>query len=203
MRGWRHIGPVGLLLAGLACGRSSAGEFDTTDLRGPQVTPPLEKPDLLLHDTEGKRFNLKQETAGRLTLLLFGYTRCPDVCPVHLANIARALGSLPSAEQARVAVVFVTVDPRRDTPAELRSYLDRFDHRFIGLTGDSASIAWVFTQLRLNHPMEPVQAGQEVYTIAHNALVLAFTRDNLAHVAYPFGMTPDDWRHDLARLAKD
>ena len=126
------------------------------------------------------------------------------MCPVHLANIAGAVKQLPPADQAKIRVVFVTVDPARDTAAALREYLDRFDRRFIGLTGDSASIAWVFTQLRLDHPMDhAVEVDRDVYTIAHNALVLAFTRDNLAHVAYPFGMKPADWAHDLARLVKD
>jgi protein SCO1/2 len=177
--------------------------FQADGLSGPLILPPLPKPDLILPTTEGQQFDLKRETEGYLTLLFFGYTHCPDLCPVQLANIASAMKRLDDDVTARIKVVFVTVDPRRDTRAVTRAYLDHFDHRFIGLVGDSASIASAFTQLRLGHPMAPVPADSDSgYTVNHTVVVLAFTTDNLAHVAYPSGIRVDDWARDLARLVK-
>jgi protein SCO1/2 len=198
---WRLLS---LAIVTLGCKPAGSDGFNVQGLAGPQILPPLPKPDLVLETTEGKRFDLKAETEGYLTLLFFGYTHCPDLCPVQLANIAAAMKGLDPSVTDRMKVVFVTVDPRRDTPAVIRAWLDHFDHRFIGLTGDSASIAYAFTQLRLGHPMPPVpiQGDSAAYRVNHTVLVLAFTSDNLAHVAYPSGIRPEQWASDLALLAK-
>jgi protein SCO1/2 len=192
------------LVAAAGCGPAPPRDFGAMGLAAPILLPPLPKPDLVLATTEGVRFDLKRDTEGFVTLLFFGYTSCPDLCPVQMANISAAMHRMDPALASRVRVVFVTVDPRRDTPAVVRTWLDHFDRRFIGLTGDSASIAYAFTQLRLDHPMAPVpvQADANVYTINHTVVVLAFTTDNLAHVAYPSGIRADDWAKDLAILAK-
>jgi protein SCO1/2 len=188
----------------LSCTLGEPKRFSSAGLAGPEIRPPLPKPDLVLRDTEGVSFDLKRETEGYLTLLFFGYTRCPDLCPVQLANISSAMKRLDPEVVARIKVVFVTVDPRRDTPAVIRSWLDHFNPGFIGLTGDSASIAYAFTQLRLDHPMAPerVASNPSLYTVNHTVLVLAFTPDNLAHVAYPTGIRPDQWADDLRLLVK-
>ena len=195
-------GALAVALVAVSCRADQPRAFDPAGLAGPQISPPLPKPELVLRSTDGAVFDLKKETEGYVTLLFFGYTHCPDVCPVHLANIGAAMKRLDPRTASGIKVVFVTVDPKRDTPEVMRSWLDKFDPRFIGLTGDSASIAWAFTQLRLGHPMEPVQADTGLYTIAHIALVLAFTSDNLAHVAYPLGIPKDAWTNDLKLLAK-
>lgn len=188
----------------LGCGPARPKQFSAEGLAAPQLVPPLPKPDLVLRTTAGEQFDLKRETEGYLTLLFFGYTSCPDLCPVQLANIASAMHRMDPALTNRIKVVFVTVDPRRDTPAALRKWLDHFDPRFIGLTGDSASVAYAFTQLRIGQPMAPVPVSDDgsQYTINHTVVVLAFTADNLAHVAYPSGIRADDWAKDLAILAK-
>jgi protein SCO1 len=191
-------------LALIGCGPSGPKQFSAAGLTAPLLVPPLPKPDLVLRTTEGTSFDLKRETEGYLTLLFFGYTSCPDLCPVQLANISSAMQRMDPGLTSRIKVVFVTVDPERDTPTVLRKWLDHFDRRFIGLTGDSASIASAFTQLRMGHPMAPVPVSDDgsQYTINHTVVVLAFTADNLAHVAYPSGIRVDDWVKDLAILAK-
>src|SRR5438046_7378617 len=103
--------------------------------RGGLVTPPLAKPQLTLTDTSGAPFDFWANTQGYVTLLFFGYTRCPDECPLHMANVAMSLQTLPMEVRSRVKLVFVTTDPVRDEPHILRVWLDRFDKRFIGLTG--------------------------------------------------------------------
>lgn len=192
---------VALLAVGQAC-RPTPARFDPAALEGPLVTPPLPKPALVLHDTEGRLFDLQRETAGSVTLLFFGYTSCPDRCPIQLANIAAALPRLDPRARERIKLVFVTVDPRRDSPAVIRRYLDHFNRDFIGLSGDSASIASAFTQLRLGHPSGAAPTADSAgYTVEHNVAVLAFTPDDLAHVAYLSSFRPDQWAHDLSLLA--
>jgi protein SCO1/2 len=176
--------------------------FNPEGLSGPQILPPLPKPELVLTTTDGKPYDLRKETEGYVTLLFFGYTNCPDVCPVHMANIAAAMHKLGPEISNRIKVVFVTVDPVRDTPAVIRTWLDHFDQSFIGLRGDSASVASAFTQLRLGQTIHEPGADSTRYTVGHAAIVLAFTTDNLAHVVYPFGIRQADWAKDLTLLAQ-
>jgi protein SCO1/2 len=191
---------VAALLAG--CKPAESRAFNPEGLAGPQVSPPLPKPDVVLRATDGTSFDLRRETEGSVTLLFFGYTHCPDICPVHLANIAAALAKLSPEVNNAVKVVFVTTDPARDTPAVLRTWLDHFDKRFIGLTGDSATIAGAMRQLKMTQPVREAGPSDSTYTIGHSAIVLAFTRDNLAHVVYPFGIRQADWARDLVQLTR-
>jgi len=194
---------VSLALAlALACRPAAPKPFNPDGLSGPQIVPPLPKPELVLTSTDGRQFDLKKETEGYVTLLFFGYTNCPDVCPVHMANIAGAMKRLGPEITNRIKVVFVTVDPARDTPEVMRTWLDHFDPSFIGLRGDSASIASAFTQLRLGQTVHEPGADTTSYTVGHAAIVLAFSTDNLAHVVYPFGIRQADWSKDLTLLVK-
>ena len=104
-------------------------------LHASEVGDVIPRPPLVLTDTSGRRFDLAARPSGELTLLFFGYTRCPDVCPTTLADLAAARRRLSAAQRARVQVVFVSVDPAHDSPTVLRAYLDRFDPSFIGLRG--------------------------------------------------------------------
>lgn len=191
---------VALLAA--ACRPGAPRRFDPEGLAGPRIDPPLPKPDVVLTTTEGQRYDLRHETEGEVTLLFFGYTHCPDICPVHLANIAAALGKLSPEVNNAVKVLFVTTDPARDTPAVIRAWLDHFDRRFIGLTGDTAAIAGAMRQLRMSPTIREPGPTDSTYTIGHSAIVLAYTRDNLAHVVYPFGIRQADWARDLVLLTR-
>jgi protein SCO1 len=193
-----------VLALSFACKPASPRSFNGEGLSGPQIVPPLPKPELVLTATDGRMFDLKKETEGYVTLLFFGYTNCPDVCPVHMANIAGAMKRLGPEITNRIKVVFVTVDPDRDTPEVIRTWLDHFDQRFIGLRGDSASVASAFTQLRLGQTEHEVVDSSDIsrYNIGHAAIVLAFGTDNLAHVVYPFGIRQQDWSKDLTLLVE-
>lgn len=198
-------GCLPVLVAG--CKPAEPKPFNGEGLSGPQITPPLPKPDLVLTTTEGKPFDLKKDTEGYITLLFFGYTNCPDVCPVHMANIAGAMKKLGPEVTNRIKVVFVTIDPARDTPEAIRKWLNHFDDRFIGLWGDSATVASAFTQLRLSPSLRengPDSAAPNPvsYTIGHSSIVLAYGPDNLAHVVYPFGIRQADWSKDLKLLVE-
>ncbi len=99
---------------------AAVGGAETT-YRGGLVSPPLPKPKFTLTDTSGARFDLALKTQGYTTLLFFGYTHCPDMCPLQMAMIAQALKKIPAASADQFKVVFVTTDPERDTPQVLRS----------------------------------------------------------------------------------
>lgn len=170
--------------------------------RGGVVTPALPKPRFVLTDTSGDAFDFGQRTDGYVTLLFFGYTNCPDQCPMHMANLGLALKKLPAGIADRVQLVFVTTDPTRDNPVVLRRWLDHFNKRFIGLTGTEAAIEAVerAAGVPLARKEEPSKGN---YAVAHANFVLAYTKDNFAHLIYPGGVSKDDWVHDLALLIEE
>ena len=170
--------------------------------RGGIITPPLRKPSFVLTDTSGAQYDFRNRTQGSVTLLFFGYTFCPDQCPMHMANIGVALKKLPPDVANQVKLVFVTTDPTRDTPIVLRRWLGSFDKRFIGLTGTEAALemAQRAAGVPLAQKGDPRKGN---YSVAHANFVLAYTRDNLAHVIYPGGVGKDDWVHDLPFLVNE
>ncbi len=171
------------------------------DLRGAIYAEPLQKPDFTLSTTNGDQFDFRAETDGVVTLLFFGYTSCPDVCPIHMGNIAAVLRTLPPDVSRRVKVVMVTTDPARDTPERFGAWLKNFDPSFVGLIGPLAEVNEI--QIRLNlPPAARYGADESSYTVGHSARVIAFTADNRAHVSYPFGTRQSDWAHDLPLLVK-
>ncbi|HTS88828.1 MAG TPA: SCO family protein [Gemmatimonadales bacterium] len=186
----------------LACKPAGASGFNPDGLAGPRIDPPLPKPDFALPATDGKPFDFRKETEGYVTLLFFGYTHCPDVCPVQMANVSAALSTLSPEINNAVKVVFVTTDPERDTPPVLRAWLNKFDPQFIGLIGDSATVARTSHALHMPPPEREALPDGSGYGIGHAAFVVAFTRDNLAHVVYPFGIRQADWARDLKILTR-
>jgi protein SCO1/2 len=170
--------------------------------RGGMVTPPLPKPKFVLTETSGAPFDFWSRTQGTVTLLFFGYTYCPDQCPMHMANIGVALKKLPPGVADQVKLVFVTTDPARDTPLVLRDWLDHFDKRFVGLSGTEAALVTV--QRATGVPIaERAEPRNGAYSVAHANFVVAYTKDNLAHVIYPGGVSKNDWVHDLPLLVKE
>jgi protein SCO1/2 len=119
-----------------------------------------------------------------------------------MSNIAMGLKNMPGGLGDQVKLVFVTTDPARDTPRALRSWLNQFDKRFIGLTGSEAAIEAAQKAAGVPPATKTVRAGAN-YAVGHANFVLAYTRDNLAHVIYPGGITQQDWLHDLPRLVQE
>jgi protein SCO1/2 len=185
------------VLAGTGIAQTAGQEY-----RGGLITPPLPKPKFTLTDTSGRPFDFREKTQGYITLLFFGYTFCPDQCPMHMANIGGALKKLPSGVADQVKLVFVTTDPVRDTPAVLRRWLDLFDHRFIGLTGTETAIEAVQRTAAVPVAQKTGPANGN-YGVAHANFVLAYSKGNLAHLIYPGGVSKDDWVHDLPLLLKE
>ena len=167
------------------------------------------RPSFVLTDTAGRRFDFARDTAGRATLLFFGYTHCPDVCPTTMADLAAARAVLGRQAAAEVTVVFVTTDPARDIPAVLRHWLDQFDSSFVGLTGTPAQLAAaqrsVGVPVALADP--PTTAGTLPggtpgdYLVGHAAQVLGIGSDDRVHVRYFADTTVAEYVADLPRLA--
>jgi len=163
---------------------------------------PYEKPDLVLTDTTGKKYDLRAETKGRPTLVYVGYTHCPDVCPLTMNNIAVAKKQLPKAEQDKLRVVFVTTDPARDTPAALGTWLKGIDSDFIGLTGDFDTIQAGARALHIT--VEPTTKDKNGKTVSvHGTQVVAFSpKTDAGYVLYGEKATVDDYTKDLPKIAE-
>ncbi|MFF2201084.1 SCO family protein [Streptomyces sp. NPDC058145] len=163
---------------------------------------PFEKPDLVLTDTHGKKYDLRAETKGHPTLVYFGYTHCPDICPTTMSNIAVAKKALPKAEQNDLRVVFVTTDPDRDTPTELGKWLKGIDPRFTGLTGDFATIQAGARSLGIS--IEPTTKDKHGKVVSvHGTQVIAFSpKTDGGYVLYGEDTTVDDYTKDLPKLVE-
>jgi protein SCO1/2 len=157
---------------------------------------PAVKVDFVLRDTTGRPFHFRRETDGTVTLLFFGYTSCPDVCPVTLSNLAAVLRDLPADQRRRVKVVFVSTDPERDTPGRLAAWLARFDPDFVGLVGSRREVAAVEAALGL----VPATTGADGLVLGHAAQVIVFAPDGRRREDHPFGTRQADWTGVLSRL---
>jgi protein SCO1/2 len=167
------------------------------------VSPPLPKPEFILTDTSGQPFDFVSKTRGYPTLLFFGYTNCPGMCPMQMHTIAQALRKLPADVANQYKVVFVTTDPERDTSQALRTYLDHFNKSFIGLTGTQAAIDAAQTAAHIQPAQKTPVRSDGSYDVGHAVFVFAYTRDNLAHLIYPLGVKDDDLAHDLGLLVAE
>lgn len=196
-------GAILFLVAAVAIVRSDNDDVATSasddSWGGTLVEPGLPRPDFTLTDTDGQPFDFAAETQGELTMLFFGYTHCPDVCPVQMATLAAALQT-PGTPPA--TVVFVTTDPARDTPERMRQWLGGFDTSFVGLTGTLEEIATAeraTTVIGSEVPPEGATADDD-YDIGHSAQIITYTPDDQAHVLYPSGVRREHWVADLPRL---
>ena len=199
-------GAAGLVLAGCHLDNGSSTDGTATNKHasfgGTLVSPPLGVPDVTLTTMDGDPFPFRERIPGKLTLLFFGYTNCPDQCPVYLSSLARARASVATGPGSRPQVLFVGVDRERDTPARLREYMASFDDTFIGLTGSARDIArandsFHFPAIEIT---EPDADGQ--YEVFHYAKGIAFTPDGKGRRLYGFDVRQAQFAKDLPRLAR-
>lgn len=167
---------------------------------------PFEKPDLVLTDTNGKSYDFRKETQGKPTLIYFGYTNCPDVCPLTMNNIAVAekevSKKLPKSELANLRIVFVTTDPERDTPKALGEWLKGIDPDVVGLTGDFDTIQAGARTLGISIEPSTKDKNGKV-TSMHGTQVIAFSpKTDGGYVLYGEDATVDDYAKDLPKLLK-
>lgn len=191
---------AGVVLAAVTlagCGPTSGGRVVSAESGATDVSIP--RPAFTLTDTDGMPYAFAERTAGTLTFLEFGYTNCPDVCPVHMANLSTVIANLAPSDRMRLTVVFVTVDPDRDSAAALRKWLNAFSVDFIGLRGTREEVDAVQQLIGFGGAIVGVDSGGAT-TVTHAAPVVVFTADDTAHVMYPFGTRQADWIRDMPRL---
>ena len=211
-----------LLLLASACSGTSRPAA-ALGYHGVETHPRPARPAFVLTDTAGARYDFAAETKGRPTYLYFGYTHCPDECPTAMADVAVALRTATAAQRRKAVVVFVTTDPKRDSPAVLRSWLDQFSTGFVGLRGTDAEVAAAETAAGVavaapgepiptvpghpdQHPTEPgapithKHFGPLGYSVTHSAVILAYDADDRLPVLYPSGVTASDIANDLPLL---
>lgn len=187
---------AGLALAG--CSEGDEGEFV-----GNRLEQPYTVPDIALTDTGGAPYSLAEDTDQPLTLVFFGYTHCPDYCPLVMNNLSAALNRLDAEERDQVDVVFVTTDPSRDDEATLRDYLDAYDTSFVGLTGDLATI------VALGEPLHVyVNDGEKLpsggYDLGgHSTFTLAISEDDEAVALWNQETSSTEFANDFRILLAD
>ncbi len=143
--------------------------------------------DFSLTDQHGQPFQL-QQLRGKVVLLFFGYTSCPDVCPTELAGISKVLKSL-KADIAKVQGLFVSVDPERDSPEILAEYVRYFDASLIGLTGSQSDIETVTKQYQVSYGKHPTPGGG--YSMDHTANLYVIGANGKLFAIIPYGFPPE------------
>jgi protein SCO1/2 len=156
-------------------------------------------PDFTLTDQDGHPATLSS-LRGNLVLMTFGFTHCPNICPTTLANLSAIIRTLPAADQQRVRVLFITVDPSRDTPPALKDYVSFYSHGFTGLTGAPDAIARVAKDYGAYYEsvMQDSQVASNYYTINHSAYVYLINPQGRFAVLYD-----NDKLADHTRMSQD
>jgi protein SCO1/2 len=193
--GWLRLA---LLLISMAI-LSAGCDRSAYTFKGLSLDPPIAAPDFTLTTHTGQPFHFGEDRQADLTLIYFGYTYCPDICPLTLLDVGDALADISPAERRRVQVLFITTDPDRDTPEVLKRYLNAIDPSFIGLTGDAAVIDGIMKTFQAS--AEAVTGATEAgYLVSHTTHLYLLTPDGQSPLRYPFGFEPEDLRSDLTYL---
>jgi protein SCO1/2 len=194
-RARRLVAVVGLTVLLSVSGEvAGAGTF-----RSGAFDPPRPAPDFALRSTSGAEFRLSRHR-GKVVVLTFGYTNCADVCPTVLAELAQVRRRLGKAAQ-RVQVVYVSVDPERDTLERLNAYTQVFDKTFLGLTGSVDQLGPVWKAYGVSIVRRPVAGdGPGAYLVHHTASLHLIDGAGRLRVMAPFGTPVDDVLHDIRAL---
>lgn len=163
-----------------------------TDITGAEFANTLS-----LQDHTGKLKKL-EDFRGKAVALFFGYTHCPDVCPTTMADLASAM-KLLGRRSDEVQVLFVTLDPERDSREVLEKYVPSFDHRFLGLYGSPEQVAETARNFKVFYSMQ-TEAGKSGYVLDHSAGVYLFDKDGKIRIYIKYGQKPAEIAHDLELL---
>ncbi len=181
-----------LVLVLAACGAPS--------FRGSVLEEPVAVPDFTLTDQNGQPFHLSDQQ-GKVVLLFFGYTSCPDVCPTTLATwrkVHQALG----ADADQVRFVFVTVDPERDTAERLGLHVEAFNPDFIGLTGSPEDLDAVYQVFDVYYEKDTSSGSALGYLISHTATTFVLDTEGNWRLRETYGTEVDDLVYDIQQLLK-
>lgn len=194
----RYILLFGLaILAGLITTFLILGPRRPYTFQGSLIEPPVAAPQFELTDFNGQPFQLS-DLDGQVVVMFFGYTSCPDVCPVTLSDFLRIRADL-GQQAEKVSFVFVTVDPERDTPQRLRKYLTNFDPDIIGLTGDRSQLESVWSAYGV-YQARAEGGSQDNYLVDHSSRVYVIDADGDLRLTYLFGTNEELITEDVRHL---
>ncbi len=196
------IAIVTFLLLGTALVVSGCGGTQSAPpLHGGRLEPPKVASDFTLTNQDGNPFSLSS-TKGKVVMLYFGYTSCPDVCPLTLADMASARSELGDAAD-QVQILFVTVDPERDSQAVLKKYVPAFDPGIIGLRGTPEEIKTVADAYGVKYKKTPLKDSALGYAMDHSAFIYVVDRNGQLRELLPYGTQRQDITSDLKILINE
>lgn len=169
-------------------------------LRGSVIDPAQPAPEIQLLKADQTEFRLS-DYQGKVVLIFFGYTTCPDVCPTTLSEIRQAVNELDTLAD-RIQVVFISVDPERDTVAHIQNYVAAFDQTFIGLSGTEETLQPVWQAYGVFRAIQPSKSAAG-YLVDHSARIYVIDKAGNLRMTYVFGTPVKDMTADLSFLAKE
>jgi protein SCO1/2 len=191
-----------VLVAGCGGTESPIANVRTNDhdgMHGVVLPSAYHLPDVRMTDTAGRPYRLRSDTSKPLTMVFFGYTNCPDICRIVMANLASAVTRLAPADRAKVGMLFVTSDPARDTPQVIRAYLDRYNPGFEGVTGKLPAIKQSARALGV-----PIAKGHRLpgggYDVDHGTQVVGARADGTAPIVWTQGTPPGAIAADITKI---
>ncbi len=167
---------------------------------GSLIKPPIPAPPINLTTADGQPFRL-DDYHGKVVLLFFGYTNCVDICPATMNELSSARKLLNSDQAARVQVVYVTVDPQRDSPQVVKDFTARFDPTFIGLSGTEAALSTVWKSYGVYREIQP--AAGDGYMVAHTSRVYVIYPNGELSLSFSFGTSPENVAKDVRRILRE
>lgn len=192
-----------LLIATAVIGLTMLVEFvfrKPYSFHGTVINPPLPVTDFSLQTANEEVFRLSEQK-GKIVLLFFGYTSCPDVCPVTLATFKQVNDNLGEDAQ-KVRFVMITADPDRDTPDKVAEYAARFNPEFIGLSGDMTALASIWKELGVFVEKQESDSAAG-YLVSHTASVFVLNQSGSLFMTFPYGTTATEIADDIRQILKD
>lgn len=195
----------GLLIFGVVIGLAMIlGAWFISDLfyayQGVLIAPPAKAPDFSLVDQHGDLFTLSQQR-GNVVMIFFGYTNCPDVCPITLSEYKQIKSRL-GEKATNIKFVFITVDPERDTPERMKLYVENFDAEFIALTADRQTLETVWEKYGVYQERQDTGSAAG-YLVDHSARTYAIDAQGNWRINYPFGMEVEKIYQDVVHLLRE
>jgi protein SCO1/2 len=154
--------------------------------------------DFTLTDQNDQPFTLSKQK-GQVVLMFFGYTFCPDVCPMTLSTFVEVKKGLKEQAQ-NVKFVYITVDPERDTPKRMKNHLINFDTEFVGLTGDIQTLEKVYNAYGVYRDRNDVEGSEGVYFMSHTSNIFVIDRSGKWRLLFNYGTSSEDMIHDIQLL---
>jgi len=170
-------------------------------LYGGVLDPAIPATNISLTRHDRSQFELSHYR-GKIVLLFFGYTSCPDVCPTTMAELRQAISELKEEDATQVQVVFIAVDPDRDTPMRIQEYANHFSPDFIGLSGSLEELKVVWDAYGVYREVENTDSALD-YLVSHTARIYLIDKAGDLRLSYAFGTSPEDITHDLRILVKE